>query len=88
MAKLKERIFAVPDGEIHPRWFEAGEEVSGGVEAAALAEGKIAKPKPTKAKAKAMPAAPENKAVVDPTAPQPVEQLPVEPSETDEDDAA
>lgn len=33
--KLKERFFAVPDGQIHPRWFEVGDEVTGSVLVAA-----------------------------------------------------
>jgi hypothetical protein len=46
MAKLKKRIFAVPDGEIHPRWFEVGEDVSGSVEQAAKAQGALDVRKP------------------------------------------
>lgn len=91
MAKLKERMFGVPDGEIHPRWFEAGDEVTGELEAAALAEGKIA---PHKAgNAKAVAAAPENKAVPGPTAPAPSappapEAAPVAGDAAPEDDGA
>lgn len=69
MAKLKERFFAVPDGEIYPRWFEVGEEISGGVAAAARENGVLADERaggaergrersPRKTKMKA---APENK---------------------------
>lgn len=61
MAKLKESFFAVPDGEIYPRWFEAGEEVFGDLERLARIDGKLAEPR-RKAKKKAMGAAPENKA--------------------------
>lgn len=35
MAKLKEDFYAVPNGEIYPRWFRAGDDVTGEVEAAA-----------------------------------------------------
>ncbi len=41
MPKLKQDIFAVPDGEIHPKLFRAGEEVTGRVAAAAAEQGKI-----------------------------------------------
>lgn len=61
MAKLKERIFAVPDGAIYPRWIEAGEDVTGSLEVSARNRGLIeaaTKPAP---KRKAM-KAPENKA--------------------------
>jgi len=44
MIRLAEDIFAVPDGELHPRWFKAGEDVSGAVAEAAIAQGKAAKP--------------------------------------------
>lgn len=57
MAKLTERLYAVPDGEIYPRWFEAGEEVTGQVERAAQSRGILEQPKP---RGKAM-KAPENK---------------------------
>ena len=42
MPKLKSDIFAVPDGDLHPRWFRAGEDVSGDVERAAMDQGKLA----------------------------------------------
>ena len=57
MAVLKEDLFAVAPGEIYPRWFMAGEVVSGDIEAAARAQGKVADEKPAR---KAM-KAPENK---------------------------
>lgn len=59
MAKLTERLYAVPDGEIYPRWFEAGEEVTGDVERSARSRGIIEEPKAAP-KRKAM-KAPENK---------------------------
>lgn len=59
MAKLTERLYAVPDGEIYPRWFEAGEEVAGDVERSARSRGIIQEPK-SPPKRKAM-KAPENK---------------------------
>lgn len=42
MTTLSKDIFAVPDGGIHPRWFRAGEQVSGQVARAAAAQGAIA----------------------------------------------
>jgi len=39
MPKLTEDLFAVPDGEIYPRWFRAGEVVTGEVARAALSRG-------------------------------------------------
>lgn len=61
MAKLTEDLFAVSDGEIYPRWFKAGEEVSGGVERSARSRGILEQPKQKRApKNKAM-TAPENK---------------------------
>lgn len=59
MPKLTERLFAVPDGEIYPRWFEAGEEVTGQVERSARNRGIVERAKP-KTKRKAM-KAPESK---------------------------
>lgn len=59
MAKLIERLFAVPDGKIYPRWFEAGEDVTGQVERSARSRGIIEEPKAAP-KRKAM-KAPENK---------------------------
>jgi hypothetical protein len=41
MATLSADIFAVPDGEVHPRWFRAGEAVTGAVAEAAKAQGKL-----------------------------------------------
>lgn len=35
MPQLTEPFFAVPDGEIYPKWFEAGEYVTGQVAIAA-----------------------------------------------------
>lgn len=62
MAKLKERFHAVPDGEIYPRWFEAGEEVSGAVADAARECGLLDDKKPARApSAKAMDGPAENK---------------------------
>lgn len=43
MAVLSEDLYAVPDGDIYPRLFKAGETVSGSVEAAAEAQGKLQK---------------------------------------------
>jgi hypothetical protein len=62
MPKLTEDLFAVPDGEIYPRMFKAGEEVTGQVERAARSRGILEAPKPAKKapKTKAM-KAPENK---------------------------
>ena len=62
MPKLSDDIFAVPDGELHPRWFKAGEDVTGSVAVAAAEQGKLSDapaPKPAP-KTKAM-KAPENK---------------------------
>ena len=42
MAILTHDFFAVPDGEVYPRWFRAGDEVSGEVCDAARAAGKLA----------------------------------------------
>jgi|GEM_PF-7062929 hypothetical protein len=50
MAILKEAIYAVPDGAIHPKWFPAGAEVFGGVELAAQEQGKIQTGKTLKTK--------------------------------------
>lgn len=55
MPKLTKTIRAVPPGEVYPRTFEAGEEVSGRVAEIAEAMGALEKPK-----RKAM-SAPENK---------------------------
>lgn len=41
MPELKEDIFAVPDGEIYPRKFCAGEDVGGAVASAADEQGKL-----------------------------------------------
>jgi hypothetical protein len=41
MAILREDFFAVPDGEIYPRMFRAGETVSGQVKEAAIRMGKV-----------------------------------------------
>lgn len=57
MAKLAKALFIVPDGEIYPRWFRAGAEVTGNVERAARKRGILEKPKP---RSKAM-TPPENK---------------------------
>lgn len=59
MAKLTQDLFAVPDGEIHPRWFKAGDDVTGTVAEAAKAQGKLVDEKRAP-KGKAM-KAPENK---------------------------
>lgn len=56
MAKLSDDIFAVPDGEVYPRLFTAGEEVFGSVEIAAIDQDKI-----VRGKAKSIKRAPENK---------------------------
>lgn len=60
MPKLKERFFAVPDGEIHPKWFEAGEFVTGQVAKAAEELGLLQKDEN-----KALEKAPEIAAKVD-----------------------
>lgn len=41
MPVLSEDIFAVPDGEIHPKWFRAGDNVTGQVAVAARDQGKL-----------------------------------------------
>jgi hypothetical protein len=51
MAKLTKPIFGVPDGEVYPREFAAGEDCPAGLEAyaqsiGALAENKAAKKAP------------------------------------------
>lgn len=61
MPKLTDRLFAVPDGKIYPRWFEAGEEVTGDVERAARSRGILEQPAPQKAKR-----APRRKAMTPP----------------------
>lgn len=60
MPKLTQDIFAVPDGELHPRWFRAGDEVTGAVAAAAEAQGKLATGKKASPSRKAK-TPPENK---------------------------
>lgn len=60
MPKLTEDIYAVPDGEIHPRLFKAGEDVTGNVAAAAEEQGKLAKPRKKASTTKAA-TPPENK---------------------------
>ncbi|GGH24459.1 hypothetical protein SAMN05444007_103393 [Cribrihabitans marinus] len=65
MPKLKRDFHAVPDGEIYPRWFVAGEEVTGSVAIAAGQEGFLLDEQNSKKSAsrrKALKAAPENKA--------------------------
>lgn len=59
MTKLKEAFFAVPNGGIYPRWFAAGDDVSGAVEQAARDQGKIDDRKPVRKKS--LKGAPENK---------------------------
>ena len=44
MAILKKPFFAVPDGEVYPVWFQAGDTVTGAVEKAAREEGLISEP--------------------------------------------
>lgn len=62
MAKLTQDFEAVPDGEIYPRVFKAGEEVTGDVAREARAAGMLAPEGKTRArKTKALKAAPENK---------------------------
>lgn len=64
MPKLKEDIWAVADGEIHPRLFRAGEDVTGGVADAAKAQGKLQdepKKKPGRPVSSKAMKAPENK---------------------------
>ena len=65
MPKLKKEFFAVPDGEIYPVRFEAGDEVTGSVAIAAGQEGLLLDEQSSKNSAprrKALKAAPENKA--------------------------
>lgn len=38
LATVVERFFGVPDGEVYPRWFEAGEPVSGDLARVAIEE--------------------------------------------------
>ena len=62
MPKLTDDLFAVPDGELHPRWFRAGDDVTGSVAAAAEAQGKLEAEQPKQApRRKAHRGAPENK---------------------------
>ena len=62
MAKLTEDFDAVPDGEIYPRRFVAGEDVTGSVEAAAREAGVLAETRKARpGKTKALKGAPENK---------------------------
>ena len=44
MAKLAQDWFAVPPGEVHPRWMLAGEECPAELEAEARAAGKLGAP--------------------------------------------
>lgn len=63
MPKLLEDLYAVPDGEIYPKWFRAGEDVTGDVAKAARSRGILEWEKParkTQTKRKAM-SPPENK---------------------------
>lgn len=60
MPKLTKDLFAVPDGEIYPVMFKAGEEVTGGVARAAMKRG-ILEPEKRPMNTKARKAAPENK---------------------------
>jgi hypothetical protein len=62
MPRLTEDLFAVPDGEIYPRWFRAGEVVTGDVEQAARSRGILEQANTAKRprRRKAM-APPENK---------------------------
>lgn len=61
MARLKERFFAVAPGEVYPRWFEVGEEVSGELERLAGIDGLLEAPKRAPRR-KVLGVAPENKA--------------------------
>ncbi len=66
MSKLKSDFFAVPDGDIYPRLFCAGDDVFGSVALVAEQEGLLVDPKMDKPsarrKTKAIKSAPENKA--------------------------
>lgn len=44
MPKLTKDFFAVPDGEVYPVWFRAGDTVGGSVALAAEQEGILEKP--------------------------------------------
>jgi hypothetical protein len=46
MARVTVRFPGVPDGEVHPRWFEIGDSVVGDLASVAIAEG-WAVPEPT-----------------------------------------
>ena len=63
MAKLTKDQFAVPDGQIYPKWFREGEEVTGDVAKAARSRGILAEEGSAKAapRSKALKGAPENK---------------------------
>jgi|GEM_PF-6660701 len=63
MAVLKADFYAVPEGEIYPRLFKAGETVDGLLEQAARDQGKAEHPKPQhqKPSRKAHKSAPEKK---------------------------
>jgi hypothetical protein len=62
MAKPKQDFEAVSDGQIYPRMFSAGDEVTGDVEPAARAAGVLMPEcKPKARKTKALQGAPENK---------------------------
>jgi len=61
MPKLTEDLFAVADGEIYPRWFKAGEDVSGDVERAARSRGILEVEAPKTAPRRKAMKAPENK---------------------------
>ena len=49
MPKLTEDLFAVADGEIYPRWFRVGDEVTGDVERTARSRGIVCDDQPRKA---------------------------------------
>lgn len=55
MAKLTQDIYAVPDGELHPQLFRAGQNVSGSVEDAAREQGKLEKAAPSRKAATVVP---------------------------------
>lgn len=61
MPKLADDIFAVPEGELHPRWFKAGETVTGSVAEAAAAQGKLEPERQKRAPGRKAMTAPENK---------------------------
>lgn len=61
MPKLTADLYAVPDGEIYPRMFKAGEEVTGEVLRSARSRGIVDEIEPRRAPRRKAMTPPENK---------------------------